>query len=315
MSDGLHADDASECIASKFTKSNFGDAIATKARVPRAADVQTVTNTTTISRSLDAPDFIKSRLGNPPIIMGFDIETHGWPDGINANRKGYIGACGWYTLSPIELLKYARIVGLAWVTGPVTTNAKLIRKRVLVKPNGFRISSKAFGFHGISEEDAHNGSDLAEVLNEFMEDVNSMCSQGAYICAHNLEFDAGIIAEELLRCGMEDQWKQWMSIVRNHAYCTMNPDAGRWIWQSLGRDVGPITKQHTNGLSTLLEVLVPERPDLRRKEKRHQAIIDAEATRLLYLRLLQIVGLAPTPNLSSNDVLTSNPKSVAAYCD
>jgi len=310
-------------------------------RVPRAREVNvatdrdvvqqidpsddgTATRSGMVLQPLDPPCSVKARLCNPPLIFGFDIETHGWPSDIDDQRKGHIGAFGWYSLAPPALLKYARIVELAWVMGPVASGAPVTKKSARVKPDGFCISSEAFKFHGISNEEAHRGSDLADVLQEFMEDVISVSVKGARLCAHHLEFDAGIISEELTRCGMEELQKHWMGIATNKGYCTMNPDAGRWIWQCLGRDVGPTTTQHVKGLSTLLELLVPERPELRQEKNRHKAIVDAEGTCLIYAALLRHAGLSPAQNRDTEemksvetdcaDALDGKPDDIASDC-
>ena len=75
----------------------------------------------------------------------------------------------------------------------------------------------------------------------------------------------------------------------------MNPNAGRWITECTGADVGLMTKQHTLGLDALLKIrgfLPTERTRLLRDSiKRHRAQFDAEISRLVYVTLLKHAGL------------------------
>ena len=74
----------------------------------------------------------------------------------------------------------------------------------------------------------------------------------------------------------------------------MNPNAGRWILQCLGHDVGGIRQQHTLGLDRLLNTsgfLVSGKSDLFENAKRHRARFDATISRLIYISLLSHEGL------------------------
>ena len=64
----------------------------------------------------------------------------------------------------------------------------------------------------------------------------------------------------------------------------MNPEAGRWIMQCSGQDVGPATKQHTLGLIHTLQLLGILRDDM--QIRHHDAAYDARMTRLIYVALL-----------------------------
>lgn len=70
-----------------------------------------------------------------------------------------------------------------------------------------------------------------------MTDVKMACGKHARICAHDLEFDAGVIYEELGRCNLLELWKEWSHFAKCASYCTMNPNACRWILDCLGRDM------------------------------------------------------------------------------
>ena len=270
-------------------------------KAPRAADVKIAETGSLIFRRITPPPLVKQQLASPSVILSVDVETHDWMEIAKENKKGHLGQFGWYTMDPPEQLRYQRIVELGWVVGVTEDYEGTLVKTRLVKPSGFRISDKARAFHGISNEEANsNGMDLADVLKEFMDDVRSACARNGRVCAHNFEFDGGIILEELARCGLLELQKEWTNVARNKSYCTMNPNAGRWIAECSGADVGPTTKQHTLGLDALLKIssfLPAERSRfLRDKIKRHRAQFDAEISRLVYATLLKHAGLPANVN-------------------
>ena len=235
-------------------------------------------------RHLAPPELVKLRLGAPTIILGFDVETHDWN---NTPRVSRTGEFHWFTRTHSTAITFPRIVELGWAFGSTTPGAPLTKKSKRVIPDGWAVSQKAFDFHKISTEDAQKGERLQDVMKEFLEDVRQVCGQGGRICAHHFEFDAGVVQEELIRCGLEDLRKEWVETARAKGYCTMNPAVGRWIWQCMGRETGPVDARHTKGLSVLLRILAPDREDLFKDINRHVAIVDAEGTRLVYAALLQ----------------------------
>ena len=231
-------------------------------------------------RMLKPPELVKMRLGTPTAILGFDVETHDW---IHENKVARIGDFHWFTKTNSAVIKRSRIVELGWVYAE--PGAQLSKKTKRVIPNGWTVSQQAYDFHKISTEDAQKGEPLQDILSEFLKDVRSICQQGGRICAHNFEFDAGIIWEELGRCGSEDLKDEWFETARTKGYCTMNPEVGRWIWQCMGRGVGALDSKWTKGLHLLLKLLAPHREDLFLTSC-HKAVVDAEGSRLLYMTLL-----------------------------
>ena len=230
-------------------------------------------------RRITPPELVSLRLGCPQVILGFDVETHDWKESPRVTRTGKFH---WFTRTHSSVMDYSRMVELGWTFGSVGQNTTLTKKSKRVIPEGWTVSSKAFEFHNISTEDAQAGERLEDVLKEFLTDVRHVCAQGGRICAHNFEFDAGIVLAELTRCGFEDLQTEWLETGRNNGYCTMNPDVGRWIWQCLGYEVGPPSAKHTKGLAPLVRIFAPERIDLYNNIKLHSAIIDAEASKVLY---------------------------------
>ncbi len=107
--------------------------------------------------------------------------------------------------------------------------------------------------------------------------------------AHHLEFDAGIIDCELNRCGLAALREEWRRIARD-GFCTMNPELGRWMRVTSGREVGPPTAKHCEGLPATVQVLLPNKSLL--LAGLHDAGCDAELTRSIYVKLLKRCGTA-----------------------
>ena len=265
-----------------------------KQQMHRIGSLESVDAPTGTLQKNDAPELVKLRLGSPSKILGFDIETHDWPV---IPKRGRTGEFHWFTWKDPVVMKSSRIVEIGWVFGACDPGAQIIKKSMRVVPNDWSVSAKAYAFHHISDEDARKGQNLEQVLCEFMKDVQQICSQGGRVCAHQFEFDAGIVYEELGRCGLQALQKEWGKIARSKGYCTMNPGAGRWIWQCLGREVGPPTAPHTKGLPILLKILVPKREDLYAEDNLHAALNDAEGTRLLYIAFLHLAGIEVKKNI------------------
>jgi len=278
--------------------------VAKKEIVPRALDVEVMTAGALTFRPTTLPLIVKQQLASPSLILSVGIQTHDWLDIPKENKKKHSGQFGWYAMDPPEQLRYQRIVELGWVVGAIDSNKTVVKTR-LVQPNGFCISDEARAFHGISNEDIiRNGMDLINVLEEFMADVKTACATNGRICAHKFEFAGGIILEELSRCGLLHLRKEWMSVATNKSYCTMNPNAGRWIIECSGADVGALTKQHALELNALLEIsdFIPTEGSrfLRNKIERRRAQFDAEISRLVYVTLLKHAG-APVNAIGPSD--------------
>ena len=75
--------------------------------------------------------------------------------------------------------------------------------------------------------------------------------------AHQLEFDGGIVLEELNWCNLVGLQKVWTNAARN-GYCTMNPEIGRWIRQNCGED-GTSESKPCVGLKRTTELVLPHR--------------------------------------------------------
>ena len=262
-------------------------------KVPRACDVQFAQTGSTTLQEITPPTVIECRLGSPHVVMGFDVETHDWlvdADGKDLDRKGRIGNFGWYTDKPPALMQYARIVELGWALVTADTSSVVWRKSFKVLPENFTIAPRAIKCHNITQEAAQQtGSPLQKVLEEFVTDVTNLIdgTQTFKLAAHNFEFDANIILEELGRCSPSLQ-ATWKGAANKHGYCTMNPEVGKWLMKSCGEETKSVYSKHTKGLPWILKRLLPDRKDL--IDKHHTAEADAEATALIFTSLMQRVS-------------------------
>jgi len=226
---------------------------------------------------------LTSRMGSPDLLIGFDIETHAFPE--KQRDKGRIGQFGWYTLKEEHVMKFARIVQIGWAIGRANTAAPVCVKTALVQPNGFEVSKDATVFHRISHATAaREGRPLADVLCDFMADISEACSKGGRVVAHQLEFDAGIVLQELARCELYKLHDAWTRIAQG-GFCTMDFEVGRWVLTCSGNEVGPPSAKHCLGLENIVRRVLPDHCAM--LGKHHDAGIDAQLTRLIYAALLE----------------------------
>ena len=96
------------------------------------------------------------------------------------------------------MFDFSRVVQLGWVLGRADLRTHYDKQNFYVKPQGFVVTPAATKHHGISQEYlVEHGHPLDHVLREFMQMATDAHRRGARICAHHLEFDAGIILREL----------------------------------------------------------------------------------------------------------------------
>ena len=103
------------------------------------------------------------------------------------------------------------------------------------------------------------------------------------------QFDAGVVYQELGRCGLTELQQTWAKIARD-AFCTMDPLLGRWVLLYKGQQVGAPYVNHTMRLKRILQLLLPEKARI--LENHHDAGTDAEMTRLVYVAALKLAKLA-----------------------
>lgn len=194
---------------------------------------------------------LRTKIGDSRVVAGIDVETHGWA---NVESVGGLGQFGFYCICPPAKL-LARIVTLGWVVGQV--NGEPIRKERIVKPAGFHVEEKATKFHGVTHERADSeGLPLAQVLTEFLDDMLAARQAGGRVVAHHLEFDAGIISNEIDNAGLASRKTEWETFVRA-GFCTMDPAVSTWVRQCAGTAVAPEAHQNILKLPAMVAALRP----------------------------------------------------------
>ena len=159
--------------------------------------------------------------------MGVDVETAGWEEG-DTKASMHKGRFGFLTRCREEVFNQ-RIVQIGWAIGDLDAQSAATGfKERTIKPEGFAITEKATKFHGITHETAQQGVSLREAMVEFMGDIQQAAQQGGRVVIHHLEFDAGLIANELVNAGLEDLMEAWVEIAKK-GFCTMDPDVGKWL--------------------------------------------------------------------------------------
>lgn len=134
----------------------------------------------------------------PERILFIDTETDGLPIEYAGNGQHY----------PDE---WPHIVQIAWVLSDNEGNT-LSSGSCIIKPEGFIIPNEAVAIHGITTERAlQEGKPRKQVMRKIQ---NLLCKAG-YIVAHNLVFDANVVAAEMSRCGIHTD------ILYYNAFCTM----------------------------------------------------------------------------------------------
>ena len=239
------------------------------------------------------PPILSRRLGSEnELLMGLDIETNDWPDLPTGGNKGNIGQFGFYNLCSSEDLNQ-RCVQLGWVVG--LGDKFSVKKEYLITPSDYIISDKATKFHKISHAEAlASGRPLRDVLIEFIEDVRSLLRHKGRVVCHHLEFDCGILATELKRCALMEEY----TVLQQAAHaglCTMDPEVGRYVLQRAEQEGGPESGKNTLSLRKLVSHVCPEFGFLLKDH--HSAGIDAE---LHYQvgRAVQHLATPPTGTVS-----------------
>ena len=226
---------------------------------------------------------VNKQLGEHPLIIGVDIETHDWD--VNAGSKGGIGQFGHYSRCNYTI-GVARIVQIGWAVRRVGRTIDV--KEKLVKPETHAISEKATNFHGISQDFAcSHGMLLRDVLNEFMEEMSALYKEGARMVVHHLEFDCGIIATELSRANLDHFQELWATFSRQ-GLCTMDPYLGKWVRMCKGLEVAPSYSGNTMRLDDMLRCLASDTC----LSARHTAGRDAHLHVLLFDALVSLMRQA-----------------------
>ena len=162
-----------------------------------------------------------------------------------------------------------RVVRVGWAFGDFGSPCHV--EEHLILPEGFKISAAATKKHHITNESVvAGGIPLSKALTNMLNDARRLVHQGGRLCSHHLEFDAGIIAEEMNRCGLSAAVGVWEELVMRHGFCTMGRDVGKWIRQQSGE---ADASRAIMKLNELVCKLLPDAPAL--LAKHHSAGNDA----------------------------------------
>jgi DNA polymerase III epsilon subunit-like protein len=232
---------------------------------------------------LTPPATVLTKLRKPNLVIGIDLETNDFEKRNNPRKIGQFGhPC---RLHPNDLKQ--RIVQIGYAVGGVQENDPLQeRGSLLVRPDGFSISPKAIKHHGITNERAlETGVDLRYALEGFLGCVRKVVELGGCIVAHNLEFDAGIIENELNNAGLAHLCDDWACIAKA-GVCTMDEDIMKWAIACHGGSTErPNTQNALNfmGLQNAVKHFLPNSPNVRDLlDMKGDAGADAQMHRLLY---------------------------------
>ena len=229
---------------------------------------------------------VTRKLGSHQLIAGIDLETNDFLEGKKPSCIGRFGHHCW--CAPADL-QY-RIVQIGWVVGGSAKDDPITdRQEHLVTPCGYLISEKAAKKHGITDEIAtRDGRPLADVLEQFMQAIWSLHKSGGVVVSHHLEFDAGIIDEELQRCGM-DEWQSLWRTVAMQGVCTLDLSIQDWFQTACGRMKGPGEKTLVLNLKDSVMLFYSKSPLARDLLlEAHTAGADAELHLLLYQALRRL---------------------------
>ena len=255
-----------------------------RVKVPEAKDVVLG------PRPVAPPTEVAAKLRASPLVIGVDIETH---DLLGRHMKWWTGPLGFATLADPFTIQEARIVQIGWCVHAAA--GEPIVKEFVLRPTDFDISKAAAAIHGITQEEAtRQGTYPHEVLTEFMRDVSNVHALGGRLVAHHLEFDAGIVMEELARAGLSHLQQSWQEFARG-GVCTMDPEIAHWTREMLSMEQVPW--KSALKLEVMCSKLLPDCEGL--LSKKHSAGADAQLVTMLFHELSRRAVEAPVADESA----------------
>lgn len=208
-------------------------------------------------------------------LLAFDLETHDLAKNSIKDVQWIQGRFGHPCRFRQHSQDHLHMIQLGWCMMS-STGSNLIQKKYNVLPSGFEVTVAATSKHGLTNKELHaSGKPIREVLHEFMFDVASVIQKGGAVCAHQLEFDAGIIAIEMERAGLHDKFVEWEHVVQR-GFCTMNPTVTRWsgeIYFDVTGAKSILSRGAPVGLCNLVLALIPKEYHL--LHNHHDAAADA----------------------------------------
>ena len=239
------------------------------------------------------PDEVKTEFNwDCRLWMSIDVETHDLAP--PSDRKWETGSFGHLRRAlDITKVQALRIVQIGWAFGDFGADTQPITKTLLVRPDGFEITKAAAAIHGITTQHAAaNGVELKEALAEVVADANRVVSKFGRLCAHNLEFDATIVEEEMSRSNFDADARANFFHAIQGGMCTMDPYLTKWCCEDHLRATDLYgderdTLMHPVGLGNLVRVLDPDLQETCKPA--HDAGADSRAAWLVLKELHRIV--------------------------
>ena len=142
-----------------------------------------------------APPDIVNQFKGTQVVFAFDIETH---DIIRENASAWLcGHHGFPTRVSQSTMKSLRVIQIGWAVGDIHSAAPTTNS-IYVKPDNFKVTAEGTAKHGVTQAFVEeHGLPLMEALNVFLASAQDAFTRGARLDAHQIEFDAGVIAAEL----------------------------------------------------------------------------------------------------------------------
>ena len=214
--------------------------------------------------------------------LAFDIETHDLIPTANNGGKGrdqVQGQFGHQCGIDSSMMEPMRIIQLGWCFGNITANACITKTRLVIQ-DGVVVSDAAIAKHHITNERIRNERvPVKVVLHEFLHDVLDIVSRGGRICAHQIEFDAGVIALEMERYGFGTKSEMW-SQAAFYGFCTLNPSVSKWscdlFFEHRHGNKSLLGRSSPVGLTDMVMAIIPH--EFSKIARHHDAGIDAELT-------------------------------------
>jgi DNA polymerase III epsilon subunit-like protein len=238
------------------------------------------------------PDRVKSSFSwECGFWMSIDVETNKLAP--NSEQYWEIGDFG-HKRRVVDSTKVGplRIVQLGCAIGKFDPADQPVVKSVHVKPDGFEIATSATKIHKITTEfAAENGVTIRAALDEFLHDLKATIANNGRICAHNLEFDAKIIYEEMKRANFNVDDIDFFTCAVQNGFCTFNPTLTRWCCEEYLRSISRFSEDDgllaPVGLKELVRVLDVETQ--MSIGQFHDAGVDSRATWLVLRELRRLV--------------------------
>ena len=208
------------------------------------------------------PDSISRCLKPSDVLwMGIGVTTHE-PVPSGALPDWRPGRFGFETGAESVVVEGLRVVQLGWAFGEFGSQCNV--KEHLVLPESFSVSAATTKEIGITTGSTMEGGiPLSEALLQMFNDARRVVQLGGRLCSHHLDFVAGLIAEEMKRCGLSEEIKVWEQIVPQ-GFCTMNRDLALWARKQAGEDDATKTVMKSN---ELVRKLLPDAPALLTKQR------------------------------------------------